>query len=131
MDGGGDVYLESSSKPVDHDAWLVELGASFHMTPHRERLYKYERYDEGDIFLGDDSTGKFMGQGKVKLNLMDGRIRTLLGVLHIPRLASNLISLRKMDDTGVKTMFENGTYRMVRGAMVLLKGVQFGTLYKL
>jgi hypothetical protein len=62
---------------------------------------------------------------------MDGRIRTLPGFLHIPGLAKNLIFVRKMDDAGVKTMFEKETCRMVRGEMVLLKGVQFGTLYKL
>ena len=65
------------------------------------------------------------------MNLIDGRIRTLPGVLHIPGLAKNLISVRKMDDAGVKTIFEKETYRMVRGEMVLLKGVQFGTLYKM
>jgi hypothetical protein len=35
-----------------------------------------------------------------------------------------------MDDARVKTIFEKETYRMVRGEMVLLKGVWFGTLYK-
>jgi hypothetical protein len=65
------------------------------------------------------------------LRLIYVRIRTLLGVLHIPGLAKNLIYVSKMDDAGVKTIFEKETYRMVRGAMVLLKGVQFGTLYKL
>ena len=61
---------------------------------------------------------------------MDGRIRTLLGVIHIPILARKFISIRKMDDTGVKTVFEKETCRMVRGAMFLLKGVRCGTLYK-
>jgi hypothetical protein len=65
------------------------------------------------------------------LRLIYGRIRTLLGVLHIPRLARNLISLIKMDDARVKTIFEKETCRMVRGEMVLLKGVRFGTLYKM
>jgi hypothetical protein len=32
---GGDVYLASSSTHADHEAWLVDSGASFHMTPHR------------------------------------------------------------------------------------------------
>jgi hypothetical protein len=32
------------------------------------------RYDGGEVFLRDDSTTKIVGQGKVKLNLMDGRI---------------------------------------------------------
>jgi hypothetical protein len=60
-----------------------------------------------------------------------GRIRTLPDVLHIPGLAKNLIFVSKMDDAGVKTIFEKETCTMVRGEMVLLKGVQFGTLYKL
>jgi hypothetical protein len=65
------------------------------------------------------------------LGLIDGRIRTLLSVLHISRLPINLISVSKMDDTAVKTIFEKETFRMVRGTMVLLKGVWFGTLYML
>jgi hypothetical protein len=118
------VYLASSSTHADHEAWLVDSGASFHMTPHREWFCEYERYDGGNVFLGDDSTTRIIGRGKFKLRLIDGRIRTLPGVLHIPGLARNLIFVRKMDDAGVKTIFEKETCRMVRGAMVLLKGVQ-------
>jgi hypothetical protein len=65
------------------------------------------------------------------LSLIDGRIITLPSVLHIPGLANNLIYVSKMDDVGVKTIFEKETCRMVQGTMVLLKGVWFGTLYKL
>jgi hypothetical protein len=36
-----------------------------------------------------------------------------------------------MGDAGVKPIFEKETYRMVRGTMVLLKGVWFGNLYKM
>ena len=42
-----------------------------------------------------------------------------------------MISISKLDDAGVKTMFEKDTYKMVRGALVLMQGVQIGTLYKL
>jgi hypothetical protein len=125
------VYLASSSTHAYHEAWLVESGVSFYMTPHRECFYEYERYDGGNVFLGDDSTNRIIGRGKFKLRLIYGRIRKLLGVLHIPGLAKNLFSVRKMDDAGVKTIFEKETCRMVRGAMVLLKGVWFGTLYNM
>jgi hypothetical protein len=128
---GGDVYLASSSTHADHEAWLVDSGASFHMTPQREWFCEYERYDGGNVFLDDHSTTRIIGRGKVKLRLIDGRIRTLSGVLHIPGLAKNLIFVRKMDDVGIKTIFEKETCRMVRGEMVLLKGVRFGTLYML
>jgi hypothetical protein len=125
------VYLDSSRIHANHDAWLVDSCPSFHVTPHREWFCKYERYDGGKVFLGDESTTKIIGQGRFKLRLIDGRIITLPGVLHIPGLAKNLISIRKMDDVVVKTIFEKEICKMVRGAMVLIKGVQIGTLYKL
>eukprot|EP00253_Pinus_taeda_P027342 PITA_27342 len=104
-DEGGDVYLASSSTHVDHEAWLIDSG--------------------------DDRKARIIGRGKVKLKLQGGRVRTLSGVLHIPALARNLISVSKLDDVGVKTVFEKDTCKMVRGALVLMRGVRIGTLYKL
>ena len=81
LDEGGDVYLASSSTHVDHEAWLIDSGASFHFTPHREWFYEYEKYDGVDVFLGDDKKARIVGRGKVKLKLKGRRILTLLGVL--------------------------------------------------
>jgi len=50
---------------------------------------------------------------KVKLKLQGGRVRTLLGVLHIPTLARNLISVSKLDDASVKIVFKKDTCKMV------------------
>eukprot|EP00253_Pinus_taeda_P023778 PITA_23778 len=115
LDEGWNEYLASLSTHVEHEAWLIESGASFHFTPHRDLFYEYEIYDGGDAFLGDDKKTRIIGRGKVKLKLQGGRVRTLPGVLHIPTLARNLISISKLDDAGVKTMFEKDTCKMVRG----------------
>ena len=122
-DEGGDVYFASSSTHVDPEAWLIDSGASFHFTPHREWLCEYEKYDGGDAFLGDDRKARIIGRGKVKLKLQGGRVRKLPGVLHIPTLARNLISVSKLDDAGVKIMFKKDTYMMVWGTLVLMQGV--------
>jgi hypothetical protein len=110
---GGDVSLASIGTHVDHDIWLINLGASYHMNPHREWLCEYEKYDGGDVFLGDELTTKIMGRGRVKLLLKDGRIRNFPGVLHIPKLARSLISVSKLDDAGVDTILGKGTCKMV------------------
>ena len=108
------MYLASSSNAhVDNGAWLIDLGASFRFTPHREWFCEYEKYEGGDVFLGDDRKAKIIGCGKFKLNLQGGRVRTLPGVLHIPALAKNLISISKLDDAGVKRVFEKDTCKMV------------------
>jgi hypothetical protein len=128
---GGDVYLASTSTHADHGVWLIDSSASYHMTPHREWFSEYEKYDGGDVFLGDDSTTKILGRGRVKLLLNDRRIRTLPGVLYIPKLARSLISVTRLSDAGVKNVFEKNTCKMVRGAMVLMRGVHCRTLYNL
>ena len=56
------------------------------------------------MYLGDDSPTSIIGRGRVKLKMKDGRIRTLPGVLHIPNLERNLISIGKMNVTGVNTV---------------------------
>ena len=127
----GDVYLASSSTHSCHDAWLIDSGASFHMTPHREWFCEYESYDGGDVFLGDDSSYKIIGRGRVKVRFRDGRVKTLPGVLHIPGLARNLLSVSKMSDAGIQVIFNKESYKMVRGTMVLARGVCTRTLYKL
>eukprot|EP00253_Pinus_taeda_P026535 PITA_26535 len=127
----GDVHLASSSTHVDHEAWLIDSGASFHFTLHKEWFCEYEKYDGGDVFLGDEKKARIVGHRKLKLKWQGGRVRTLPCVLHIPALARNLISVSKLDDAGVKTMFEKDTCKMVRGALVLMRGVRIGTLYKL
>ena len=83
------------------------------MTPHREWFCEYERYDGGDVFPGYESAAKIVGWGKFKLNLMDCSIRKLFNFLCISGLVKNLIYVSKMDDAGVKIVFEKETYRMV------------------
>jgi hypothetical protein len=57
------------------------------------------------VFLGDDLTTKIVGWGRFSQLLQDGRSRTISSVLHITGLARNLISVSKMSDAGVHTLF--------------------------
>ena len=65
------------------------------------------------------------------LLLNNGRIKTLPNLLLILGLARNLISVSKMGNAGVQTIFEKDRCKMVRGAMVLMMRVQCETLYNL
>lgn len=76
-----------------------------------------------DVFLQDDSITRIIGHGRVKLLHKDGRIRTLPEDLHNPMLDRSLKIMSKMSDENVHTMFENKTYNMIRGEMVLMRGV--------
>ena len=55
------MYLDCTGTKSEHDFCLIDSGASFHMTPHREWYYEYER-NNGDVFLGDESSKKIIGR---------------------------------------------------------------------
>ena len=82
---------------------------------------KYEKIDGVDVLLGDDSLAMIVKGGNVWLKLKNGRIGTLLGVLHILRLSLNLISVSKMENAGVQSVFEKYACNMVWGDMVMMR----------
>ena len=59
------MYSESTSTHLNHDGWLIDLDAYFHMTPHKDWFCEYERFDGGDVFLGYESTNKIVKWGRV------------------------------------------------------------------
>jgi hypothetical protein len=123
---GGDFYLASTSTHSNHDVWLINLGASFHMTPHMEWFCEYEKNNGGDVFLGNNFIAKIIRRGRGKLLLKDIRIRTLPGIFHILDLARNSISVSKMNDVDVHTIFGKETCMIVRGALGLSLQGEFG-----
>lgn len=54
------MYFPSSSTHVDHEASLIDSGALFHFTPHREWFYEYDKYGGGDVSFGDDSKARII-----------------------------------------------------------------------
>ena len=76
---------------VGENAWLIDSGASFHMTPNRNWFSKYENFNGYKVYLGDNSVLDIVGRGSIRVKFSDGRIRRFDGVLHIPRLARNFL----------------------------------------
>ncbi|KAI9195413.1 hypothetical protein LWI28_014632 [Acer negundo] len=64
--------------------------------------------------------------------LVDGIVRVLDKVRHVPKLKKNLISLGILDKVGYKYCFEGGILKIIKGLLVMMKGdIQPNTLYKL
>ena len=51
---------------VLHD-WILDSGASFHVTPHREWFTNYDAKRTGRVHLGNDYACEIMGVGDVQL----------------------------------------------------------------
>jgi hypothetical protein len=73
-------------------SWVVDLGASFHATPHMKHFLDYVQGDFGQVYLGDDAPCEIVGMGKVKIKQINGNQWLLKEVRYVPDLRKNLIS---------------------------------------
>ncbi|KAL0451879.1 UNVERIFIED_CONTAM: Retrovirus-related Pol polyprotein from transposon TNT 1-94 [Sesamum latifolium] len=94
----GDMLSVSTNQFVD--AWILDSGCSYHITPNREWFTSYMSGNSGSVYLGDDRCCSIVGIGDVRIKMYDGTVSTLCDVRHIPELKKNLISLGTLHKNG-------------------------------
>ncbi|HEX4849418.1 MAG TPA: DDE-type integrase/transposase/recombinase, partial [Puia sp.] len=111
------------------DSWVLDSGASFHATPHRNYFLDYVQGDFGLVYLGDNEPCQIVGKGRIKIKLQNGNHWLLQEVRHVPRLSRNLISAGQLTEQGCTVTFTDKNWKVSKGALVVAKGVKVGTLY--
>ncbi|GMI83155.1 hypothetical protein HRI_001984800 [Hibiscus trionum] len=62
------------------DAWILDSGCFYHITPNNEWFSIYMSVNSGSIYLGDDRCCNIIGIGEVRIKMYDGIVRTLCDV---------------------------------------------------
>ena len=123
---GDDNYLNIA---CDDSTWIVDSGASFHVTPHGESFSTYTGGDFGTVKMGNHVSSKIVGIGNVTLKTNTGCELVLKDVRHVPDMRLNLISAGKLDDVGYISQFGAGRWKLSRNNIIVAKGRKDGSLY--
>ncbi|KAK3038286.1 hypothetical protein RJ639_029874 [Escallonia herrerae] len=91
----------------------------------------YRSFDGGKVLMGNNVTCKVVGIGSIQIRMHDGIVRTLTDVRHVPELRKNLISLGMLDSNGCSYRATGGVMRIMKGALVVMKGLKQNSLYLL
>ena len=92
-----DAFVGESSKVSrSNKAWLVDSGASEHMTFHREWFINFKRFSEAKhVRIGDGTLLEVSGEGEIDVLLLSEngwKERYLKNVLYVPGIKVNLFS---------------------------------------
>lgn len=128
-DEDSDFALTCSSFVCHSNEWIMDSTSTCHICPSRELFYHLEEFEGGSIYMGNDQTCKILGIGKIKLKLHDGTVRLLTGVQYIPDFKKNLISVGLLESKGFKIAMENGTLKILNGALVVMMATHHRNLY--
>ena len=105
------------------EGWIIDSGASSHMTQLRQLLVDYEEFDKPQkVCLVDGRTVEAFGRGNVNLTMVfkisDPKKVTMCNALYVPKLACNLFSVRAAITKGKTVKFGNTRCRDRNGRLL-------------
>jgi hypothetical protein len=106
-----DINISSLSGmvPTSDNTWLIDSGASRHMTGLRNHLTHFvEKETHLHVVLGDDVRHNVRGVGTSTFQLESDMQLKLEEVLYVPRMKRNLVSISTLEDKGYKITFSEG-----------------------
>jgi hypothetical protein len=96
-----------ADREEDGDVWVLDTGASNHMTGRREAMVSLDTSVDGAVRFGDGSLVAIEGMGSVILQTKNGH-KVLTEVYFIPKLKSNIVSLGQLEEGGCKVVLQDG-----------------------
>jgi hypothetical protein len=86
--------------PMDYGegAWVLDIGATNHMTGCRASLPTLDETMHGAVHFGDGSMVEICGIGAVTITVKNQDHRVLTKVYYIPSLKCNIVSLGQLEE---------------------------------
>ena len=75
----------------DDYSWIVDSGASFHVTPYGNYFSSYQNGDFRIVKMGNQVTSKIVGIGDITMTTNTG-CKLVLNVRHVLNMCLNLIT---------------------------------------
>ncbi|RDX94958.1 hypothetical protein CR513_22583, partial [Mucuna pruriens] len=116
--------FESVNIVSDESMWIIDGGATLHVTSRKEFFTSYTTGDFGVLKMGNDGVTKVIDVGDVCL-----QINTGIGVKHALDVRFNLISVHMLDDGGYDNHFDYGKWKLTKGNLVVARGEKISKLY--
>jgi hypothetical protein len=114
----------NEEKESDIGTWVLDTGATNHMSGCRAALTKIDTTMLGTMCFGDDSMARIEGRGTIMFVCKNDESRFFDGVYFIPCLMTNIMSVGQLDEIGYKIDIDTGVMKIREPSGVLLVKVK-------
>lgn len=115
--------------------WILDSGATSHMTHTKDSLYAYKEYEvKIEVTVGNGDLMKAHGEGSLDVLAFDGKKwikKTLVKVYYIPEICVNLFSTGSSLDKGYVLFMDQKGCKVMRGDEIIAVGVRQNKLYQM
>ena len=108
----------------------MDIGATRHICADKKMFTSYSAVDNGEqLFMGNSSTSKVKGQGKIILKMTSGKELTLNNVLHVSYIRKNRVTRSLLSKNRFRLVFENDKFVLTKNGMYIGKCYMFDGLF--
>lgn len=129
-----DLELANMAKTNDvtrEVEWLVDSAATSHMLREGAHLEEYTKFSvPRGTLVGDNKVIEAIGTRRAKVQLKDGRTVKIKGLLHMPKIVRNLLSVPALTKLGYEVSFRERGCEISEGGKVLVEGEKNERLFK-
>ena len=129
------LVTTSPWKSTQNNSWIIDSGATQHMTYQKECLSDYVEFKNLiPVSMGNDHIIFAHGKGTYRLKIdIDGHVQgiALQNVWYLPELGKTLLSVKAMTSVGALIQFEGQQCKIIRNSKLLVIGEVKGKLYVL
>ena len=127
------MSYESYLIDVPSNSWLIDTGASIHITNSFEGYLTRKRLSKGEltITLGNGTGVEIEAIDTLRLILDSGFIMYLVDTTYVPVFTRNLISIPKLDSYGYGLKFGNNGVSLFYNSYLVSASTLLGNLYSL
>ncbi|TYZ66515.1 hypothetical protein PybrP1_006514 [[Pythium] brassicae (nom. inval.)] len=131
--GAGDQFVFAVAAAASKSSsWLLDSGASSHMTHDRNDFVRYKALDSRvDVFVADGGRLPVHGVGDVELQLQCGRTAVATDVLHVPALNRKLLSVPALTAKGAEVEFKGAGCEIKMSGVCVAQGRRENKLYRI
>ncbi|KAK2426061.1 putative mitochondrial protein [Trifolium repens] len=94
------------------DGWYLDTGCSTHMTGNKSWLINYDASKKSTIRFADSRTVQSEGIGDVLIKGKNGNQALITGVLYVPDMKSNLLSMGQLVEKGFSMTLGNNEMKV-------------------
>ncbi len=103
--------LKDEKRFLPRNIWIVDSGASSHITFDHKKLKNKRKSETKEVIIGDDTAMLVQAEGEVNVKF-ENKERIVNGilenVLYVPGTVCNILSVSCLDEKGYSLVFENG-----------------------
>jgi hypothetical protein len=123
------VVCQAGYGKPEHQQWILDSGCIKHITFDQGHFIDFKRHS-GIVTIANGKTLQVRGGGTVEVPIQ-GKMTQITGVIYIPDLGYNLLSVSQLGKRGMKCNFDSSSATPLRNGYIVAVVSKLGRTYVL